>query len=1718
MAHKQKYYKNIDVNGHLWRLEIWQDTEAELTPKEIGPVLQSLRIAVQGSQADVDTPIVKTSLEMSFIDAPGYEEERKCGYWEEFYTSAATEYLVKLYKDGQIEWSGYVTPDSFEEDLRYRGSVSIIARDNLGYLQDFKFRMHTDDGLVDLNTLLDEAKKVIDFQMDVLGAQLFPTSSNGGDLRQVLFNIAAFRDKTWWEVLESAFYSVGVTMRYVGRNSFILAPIREQSKCGYADYEDMPTRETRFLRYGHRELVPAAKSVIDECEFDILESLVEIYSPDYQFGGQSSLTFVETSQGLESGSYSMPVYEYASQSAGVASAQAGASRLLNPYNYKLRAGGADAQQKSIHSDDVLYALSNTIRVTSYEDEQTGIVTHDYYFQKVNPVVFASKIQQGGVLNMSFTFERPVVLYPDGTIGDFIESQYGERLFLQALGFKATWEGDNGVKKYLYHATLDGGWSDTDNGQVVTIPSGATEFFTNPVTVALPSLSVDGPGELRIEFYGAYFPTTVNRNGESHQGAYIRITAADIMLAGEGAVHAAKNSKTTTNYNSKNNLLIQRSAELAPNPNRPLAPQMIVNNIMVQDTTGVTGAMNWTWGLGYEDMPLSVMIHKQLLCYHAQPMDLLSGELVSDDCTFDSLYTWNGKEYSLLSGSLNVLTGRIEGAVLREFMRYENLWNEIDTRVRTFALPRSQEQTEDYKTSYRYEDKQKGGMASSPDGSGYVTKKYADETYAPIALVSGVSSRLATIETYFSNAEDVDTQINKWNEIVAFLDATEGTTLAGILATYATKDALAAVADSKITISGLTVGLGGSITQASLRTGLGLDDLLAWYDSVGVNFQKHSDGTFYVNGNLVTKGQFAASLVGQEGGGGGVMLLTSWPSASGDYSGYALGGNLGVELNDRVKTLEGKATAVSFSPSLTSGKQIGVLTIDGVAKSLYAPSMYDWSEINAKPTRLSQFTDDVVAGNYLPLSGGTISGQLILQSGRDVKLILDNTDSELYNQISIRENGVEYAAMFWTRESTHLNGIGNFYYNSNILIHSGNYSDYALPLSGGTMSGRLTISPENYLGLVVDSPDVALNQINLKALGELKGIFQYNSTYGVGFHYQDKGGIYVDEQEYPRFVDASLNVHTLLHSGNIGSQSVAYASNAGTLGGYAVSYANNSPWGTIPVITLGGWMDVGRSFEFHYDNETGSDYSTVLTCTGNYANIVNLPSASGTLALTTDNVASASYAGSLNEYEVLDFVAQGAATIRGWHNWGNPTETSFANYTHGIVATSLDDNVYHYLGFANAEANPRVRSFSYGADSGWKKLAFVDDNVASAQSLAHSNGTVGATVTYGGNVLINTGNDDGKSGKLLVGGGVTLRGYAPSGSISNLLDLNGVGLVIGIDPFRVNWGMGMWTEDNGHGYIQQQVFNESGTTCPLCLNPFGGNVGIGLNSPNTALHVRASSHLGITVESSTSIESSIVYKDSSAREWVAGIGVGAMDNSFGFWTNTNLMTVMSLLNNGNVLIGTRDDNGKKLQVNGGISASAIEADSISSYDNGTGYFVGKRNSGLGVTDGGLLLYSYDNTPISLFTYGSERVRITGGGNVGIGIENPQYKLDVNGILRATAANFGGDWGINIGMTYADNTSGAYDLIERKKSGYSLYFQYHHNGHLFMCQGGGNVLIGATTDSGYKFDVYGTVRATDTIYANNGINIGGIRIYAENGVLKIDGDLYTSGQFASGTIGN
>ena len=94
--------------------------------------------------------------------------------------------------------------------------------------------------------------------------------------------------------------------------------------------------------------------------------------------------------------------------------------------------------------------------------------------------------------------------------------------------------------------------------------------------------------------------------------------------------------------------------------------------------------------------------------------------------------------------------------------------------------------------------------------------------------------------------------------------------------------------------------------------------------------------------------------------------------------------------------------------------------------------------------------------------------------------------------------------------------------------------------------------------------------------------------------------------------------------SVSNISVNYASSAGnadTVDGYHVN-VDNAHHGYIPRVAADGVMKVGKYIDFHNDNSGKYDFSTRLQTSGNYGNSVNLPSNNGTLALTSDNVASA----------------------------------------------------------------------------------------------------------------------------------------------------------------------------------------------------------------------------------------------------------------------------------------------------------------------------------------------------------------------------------------------------------------------------------------------------------------------------------------------------------------
>jgi hypothetical protein len=148
------------------------------------------------------------------------------------------------------------------------------------------------------------------------------------------------------------------------------------------------------------------------------------------------------------------------------------------------------------------------------------------------------------------------------------------------------------------------------------------------------------------------------------------------------------------------------------------------------------------------------------------------------------------------------------------------------------------------------------------------------------------------------------------------------------------------------------------------------------------------------------------------------------------------GDLGDAIptnNNQLDNGAGYITSAALAPyALTSQIPTSLPASDvyAWAKAATKPS-YAWSEITSRPTALSQFTDDVVAGKYLPLSGGTINGTavqpLYLKSNQSSCGILffNSTD----NATLMYSGGSNWRVTD--------NGWSNAYY----LLHSGNIGNY-----------------------------------------------------------------------------------------------------------------------------------------------------------------------------------------------------------------------------------------------------------------------------------------------------------------------------------------------------------------------------------------------------------------------------------------------------------------------------------------------------------------------------------------------------------------------------------------------------------------------------------------------------------------------------------------------------
>ena len=319
---------------------------------------------------------------------------------------------------------------------------------------------------------------------------------------------------------------------------------------------------------------------------------------------------------------------------------------------------------------------------------------------------------------------------------------------------------------------------------------------------------------------------------------------------------------------------------------------------------------------------------------------------------------------------------------------------------------------------------------------------------------------------------------------------------------------------------------------------------------------------------------------------------------------------------------------------------------------------------------------------------------------------------------------------------------------------------------------------------------------------------------------------------------------------------------------------------------------------------------------------------------------------------------------------------------------------------------------------------------------------------------------------------------------------------------VNDGFSIYKSGTGEGNIWNY---ENSSLCfgtnnveRMCILA-NGNVGIGTTNPTSILHLHNPSNTGelkISLTDANTVSSGFsIFKDSSDN----GNILNYSNKSIIFGTNGTER--MRILENGNVGIGTNNPSSLLHLHKSSGELKILLTDGSTGTTSTSGFAIYKSNS----TD--INIWNYSSSAIRFATNNSERMCILANGNVGIGINNPDYNLHVNGTIKSTS--FVGD-GSNINNLNAENISLGILSVSRGGTGLSTLTSGQ-----FLIGNGTNPIIQSTnlvwdnTNSflgigsslpKYNLDVNGTIKANN--FNGNGSLITNLNLEnVSSGILSV-----------------
>jgi hypothetical protein len=464
---------------------------------------------------------------------------------------------------------------------------------------------------------------------------------------------------------------------------------------------------------------------------------------------------------------------------------------------------------------------------------------------------------------------------------------------------------------------------------------------------------------------------------------------------------------------------------------------------------------------------------------------------------------------------------------------------------------------------------------------------------------------------------------------------------------------------------------------------------------------------------------------------------------------------------------------------------------------------------------------------------------------------------------------------------------------------------------------------------------------------------------------------------------------------------------------------------------------------------------------------------------------------------------GAATLGDSQITDNGTTVSVGNTgasTWGNLSKSIQiGNRASIFSFNNSTSDIGLNMFWNSSNSDYNYIetgaaSFYRQSSGNHIWYSASSGTAGNAISFtqamtlnaSGNLGIGTGSDI-PEGKLTVQG---ISAQPPiSGTTANsLLQLKG--------SLNNELNIGSNTVAGGYGSYIQASDNNLAASYQLNLQPNGGNVIIG---------GYADAGFRLDVNGTGRFSSSIFSTDlnlnrgGGAWRFIPSSGESAL-----YFSETSTGNIRMTLQGGKVGIGTTSP-ANILQATdnlGSTTDSSIYRPIANFYSGGNssafGLTIGSRPFSGNTNQGG---YIQSNSSVTyrsgfdhIFQSGSgfpERMRITSGGNVGIGTINPAFKLTVQdtGSVYMAIDSTGNNYRGIIGATGSGLK--IYSRILSTDASAPIAFVQGSDENVTIASNG-NVLIGTTTDNGAKLNVNGIIRSTA---------LGGFAIGNTGGIPRI-----------------